>query len=115
MANYIDVSRETKLNEAYYGIHGVCYHGMRRFNGSWYITIGEYMKKTITLKNVKLYKPKSKPNEEGIKVEMEHTPQKRVARIIQGNHDDEFKAKKGGKPPYYPALKKMEKKIKGKK
>jgi hypothetical protein len=65
------------------------------------------MKKTITIKNAKLYNPKAKPTKQGVKVEMEHTPQKKVARIIAGNHEDEFKGKK-----YYPALKKMEKKLK---
>lgn len=52
------------------------------------------MKKTITIKNAKLYKPRSKPTAQGVKVEMEHTPQKKVARIIAGNHDDEFGKKK---------------------
>ena len=61
------------------------------------------MKKIITVKDAKFYKPKSKPDKQGIKVEMEHTPQKRVARIISGNHIDEHKG-------YYPVLKKMESK-----
>ena len=64
-------------------------------------------KKTITLNNVKLYKPKSKSKQSEIAVEKEHTPQKRVAKIIAGNHNDEHNGH-----TYYPALKKMEKKLK---
>lgn len=69
------------------------------------------MKKTITIKNAKLYKPKTKPSKQDVDVEMEHTPQRKVAKIITGNHDDEF-GKKNGKSKYYPALKKMESKLK---
>jgi len=61
-------------------------------------------KKTITLKNVTFYKPKSKGSKEGREVEKEHTPNQKVQNIIAGNHEDEFKG-------YYPALKKMEKKL----
>jgi len=69
-------------------------------------------KKIITIKNAKFYKPKSKPSKEGIKVEMEHTPQRKVAEVITGNHDDEFGKTKKGKSRYYKALKPMEQKLK---
>jgi hypothetical protein len=61
-------------------------------------------KKTIQLK-VKMYQPKSKPTKQGIKVELEHTPSKRLAGLIAGNHLDEDKQ-------YYSKLKKVEKKKK---
>jgi hypothetical protein len=50
-------------------------------------------KKTIVIK-AKLYKPTKKGSKKGTKIEMEHTPQKKVARIIAGNHEDEH-------PNYY--------------
>jgi hypothetical protein len=65
-------------------------------------------KKTITVKNVKFIKPK-KPldsySKKGQNVEKEHTSNKKVQKIIDGNHEDEF-------PNYYSGLSKMEKALK---
>ncbi len=66
------------------------------------------MKKTITIKNVKFVKPKSntynkKSLAEGMKVEKEHTKNKKVQKVITKNHLDEDKK-------YYKKLKKVEKK-----
>lgn len=66
------------------------------------------MKKTITIKNVKFIKPKStkydkKSLAEGMKVEREHTKNKKVAKVIAENHLDE-------KKDYYKKLRKVEKK-----
>jgi hypothetical protein len=63
-------------------------------------------KKTVTVK-AKLYKPAKVGSKKGTKIEMEHTPQKKVARIIAGNHEDEH-------PNYYNSktgLPAMEKKL----
>jgi hypothetical protein len=67
------------------------------------------MKKTITVKKAKFVKPKKKDKEynqkqlkEGIKVEKEHSKQKKVQKIIAENHLDESK-------DYYKKLKKVEK------
>jgi hypothetical protein len=66
--------------------------------------------KTITIKNVKLKKPKSKSYDkkqlkEGMKIEGEHTANKKVKSNIAKNHLDEDKN-------YYKKLKKVEKKKK---
>jgi len=63
-------------------------------------------KKTITVK-AKIYKPKKLGSKKGTKIEMEHTPQKKVARLIAGNHEDES-------PIYYKELPKFERKLKKK-
>ena len=65
-------------------------------------------KKIVTIKSAKLYAPRSKPDTAGVKVELEHTPQKKLAKLIAAHHKDEL-----GKG-YYPALKKMEKRLKAK-
>lgn len=71
-------------------------------------------KKTVTIKNAKLYKPAKSGSKKGTKIEMEHTPQKKVANIIAGNHEEEHKdyydKKKG-----LPAMEKKLNKSKGKK
>ena len=64
--------------------------------------------KTITLKNVKLKKPKGKSYDkkqlkEGMKIEGEHTTNKKVRANIAKNHLDEDK-------DYYKKLKKVERK-----
>lgn len=66
--------------------------------------------KTVTIKNVKLKKPKSKSYDkeqlkQGMKIEGEHTTNKRVKKVIAQNHLDEDKG-------YYKKLKKVEKKKK---
>jgi len=61
-------------------------------------------KKTITIK-AKIYKPTSKGSDKGMKVELEHTPNKRLARIIAANHEDED-------PSYYKAKRDTMKKVK---
>jgi hypothetical protein len=66
-------------------------------------------KKTITIKNAKFYKPKSKGSKKGTKIEMEHTPQKKVAKIISGNHEDE-----AGSGYYGKDFDEFEKKVKSK-
>jgi hypothetical protein len=53
--------------------------------------------KTITIKNVKLKKPKSKTYDKkqldkGIKIEGEHTTNKKVKETIAKNHLDESKS-----------------------
>jgi hypothetical protein len=65
------------------------------------------MPKTITVKSVKFKKPKSKKYDkklikEGMDKEKEHTSNKKVQKIIAGNHLDEDKK-------YYKKLKKVEK------
>lgn len=67
------------------------------------------MKKIITVKNAKFYKPKSKGSKKGTKIEMEHTPQKKVAKLIDGNHEDE-----AGKGYYGKDFDKFEKTVKAK-
>jgi hypothetical protein len=64
--------------------------------------------KTITLKNVKLKKPKGKSYDKkqlkkGMKIEGEHTTNKKVRANIAKNHLDEDKE-------YYKKLKKVERK-----
>lgn len=69
-------------------------------------------KKTITIEKVKVYAPKKKKYDpktlkKGIKVESEHTPNKKLKITIAKNHLDED-------PKYYTKLQKMEKKKKKK-
>ena len=66
-------------------------------------------------KDINLFKPVGRDSEydekqlnKGIEVEMEHTTQKDIAKIITKHHLDEF-------PTYYTALDEMEKKLKGEK
>lgn len=66
------------------------------------------MAKTITIKNVVFKKPKKAEYDreqvkKGMKVEGEHTTNKKVKKIIAENHLDEDKN-------YYKKLKKIEKK-----
>ena len=56
---------------------------------------------TIIVK-AKMYKPPANPTKQGIKVEKEHTPSRRIAGIIASHHQAEDKQ-------YYPKLAKMEK------
>lgn len=76
------------------------------------------MKKTITIK-AKFNKPKAKSYSKkllkvGAKVEKEHSPNKKVQRIITKHHADEMGSSKKGLA-YYKGLKKLERSIKKKK
>lgn len=68
------------------------------------ILIGEFIKDTIVLKDPKksFDEYDQKELSMGIKIEMEHTDDSEIAKIIACNHLDEF-------PNYYTELKKMEK------
>jgi hypothetical protein len=57
------------------------------------------MKKTITIK-AKIYKPSKKGSKRGEKIEMEHTPDKKLANIIAAEHEEED-------PDYYDKIKKL--------
>jgi hypothetical protein len=69
-------------------------------------------KKSQTVKAV-LYKPKKLGSQKGTKIEMEHTPRRRDAKVIAGGHEHGTPVEKGNKNYYNDktGLPAMEKKL----